>query len=46
MLVLNPETGRYDAEATPETGTETLSTYYARLIRGEAQAERRDHAVF
>jgi len=46
MLVLNPATGRYDAGATPETGTDTLFAYYARLIRGEAQAERRDHAVF
>ncbi len=46
MLVLNPATGRYDADATPETGTETLFDYYARLIRGEAQAERGDHAVF
>ena len=46
MLVLNPATGRYDATATPETGTDTLFAYYARLIRGETQAERRDHAVF
>lgn len=46
MLVLNPATGRYDAEATPETGADTLFSYYARLIRGEAKAERGDHAVF
>jgi divinyl chlorophyllide a 8-vinyl-reductase len=46
MLVLSPATGRYDADATPETGSETLFAYYARLIRGEAQAERGDHAVF
>ncbi|BAM91095.1 conserved hypothetical protein [Bradyrhizobium oligotrophicum S58] len=46
MLVLNPATGRYDADATPSTGSETLFDYYAKLIRGEAEAERGDHAVF
>ena len=46
MLVLDPATGRYDAAATPSTGTETLFDYYARLIKGEATAERGDHAVF
>lgn len=46
MLVLGPATGRYDAEATPSTGSQTLFDYYARLIRGEAVAERGDHAVF
>ncbi|MEO0442779.1 MAG: NAD(P)H-binding protein, partial [Pseudomonadota bacterium] len=28
MLVLDPETGLYDADATPETGTETLFDFY------------------
>ncbi|CAL76318.1 conserved hypothetical protein [Bradyrhizobium sp. ORS 278] len=46
MLVMNPATGRYDADATPSTGSDTLFDYYARLIRGEAEAERGDHAVF
>lgn len=46
MLVLNPATGRYDAASTPSTGTETLIDFYARLIAGEASAERGDHAVF
>jgi divinyl chlorophyllide a 8-vinyl-reductase len=46
MLVLDPATGRYDAAATPSTGTETLFDYYGRLIKGEATAERGDHAVF
>jgi divinyl chlorophyllide a 8-vinyl-reductase len=46
MLVLDPATGRYDAAATPSTGTETLFDYYAQLIKGEATAERGDHAVF
>jgi divinyl chlorophyllide a 8-vinyl-reductase len=46
MLVLDPATGRYDARATPSTGSETLFDYYARVVRGEAVAERGDHAVF
>ncbi|MES3035774.1 MAG: NAD(P)H-binding protein [Gemmatimonadota bacterium] len=46
MLVLNPQTGRYEADATPETGTETLFDYYATLVRGEARVERGEHAVF
>ena len=46
MLVLDPATGRYDAGATPSTGSETLFDYYARVVRGEAVAERGDHAVF
>jgi divinyl chlorophyllide a 8-vinyl-reductase len=46
MLVLDPATGRYDAQATPSTGSETLFDHYARVVRGEAVAERGDHAVF
>ena len=46
MLVLNPETGAYDADATPSTGTETLAGHYVRLIRGEIADDRGDHAVF
>jgi divinyl chlorophyllide a 8-vinyl-reductase len=46
MLVLNPETGRYDADATPETGTETLFGYYRSVLAGDAEPERGDHAVF
>lgn len=46
MLVLDPTTGRYDAAATPSTGTETLFDFYARLIEGKAAIERGDHAVF
>lgn len=46
MLVLNPETGEYDADLTPSSGTETLFDYYERLVRGEASVERGDHAVF
>jgi len=46
MLVLNPATGRYDARATPETGSETLGEFYARLARGEESVALGDHAVF
>ena len=46
MLVLNPETGRYDAAATPSTGSHTLFGYYEELVRGTARAERGEHAVF
>jgi len=46
MLVLNPASGRYDAAATPSTGTETLFDFYAKLIGGAAAPERGDHAVF
>jgi divinyl chlorophyllide a 8-vinyl-reductase len=46
MLLLNPATGRYDADATPSTGSETLSGFYAELLSGARVAERGDHAVF
>lgn len=46
MLVLDRATGRYDAEATPSTGSETLADFYKRLIAGEETAERAEHAVF
>jgi divinyl chlorophyllide a 8-vinyl-reductase len=46
MLVLDPDTGRYDADATPETGSDTLRDHYVRLLRGEALDDRGEHAVF
>ena len=46
MLVLDPVTGRYDAAATPSTGSQTLFEHYADLLQGRATAERGDHAVF
>ncbi|RYF41826.1 MAG: NAD-dependent epimerase/dehydratase family protein [Comamonadaceae bacterium] len=46
MLVLDTQTGRYDAAATPSTGRETLFDFYARRMRGEATDDRGDHAVF
>lgn len=46
MLVLNPHNGRYDADATPSTGTQTLQQHYAALLAGDATSDRGDHAVF
>lgn len=46
MLVWDGARGRYDADATPSTGSETLFAFYARLVAGEAAIDRRDHAVF
>jgi divinyl chlorophyllide a 8-vinyl-reductase len=46
MLVLNPETGLYDAAATPSTGSDTLFDFYASLLRGEARVDLGEHAVF
>lgn len=46
MLLINPSTGRYDAEATPETGTESLFDFYRGVLAGAAAPDRGDHAVF
>jgi divinyl chlorophyllide a 8-vinyl-reductase len=46
MLVLNQQTGRYDADATPSTGSDRLQDFYADLVAGKVQLERGDHAVF
>lgn len=46
MLLLDPATGRYDADATPETGRDTLRAHYARMLRGEVGDDRGAHAVF
>ena len=46
MLALDPATGRYDAEATPETGTRTLREHYAAVLAGAEGVELLEHAVF
>jgi divinyl chlorophyllide a 8-vinyl-reductase len=46
MLVLDPATGRYDAAATPSTGSQTLADFYRAVLAGEDAPERGDHAVF
>jgi len=46
MLVFDPAAGRFDAAATPSTGSETLFDFYDRVLRGAPAPERGDHAVF
>lgn len=46
MLVLDPETGKYDAAATPSFGTQTLFDFYAALLDGSASVKRGEHAIF
>ena len=46
MLVLDPATGQYYADATPSTGGETLFDYYRRLIDRNETVDLGDHAVF
>jgi divinyl chlorophyllide a 8-vinyl-reductase len=46
MLVLDPATGRYNADATPSFGTHTLADHYKRMVQGKAADDRGDHAVF
>ena len=46
MLVWDPAAGRYDADATPSFGSETLQDFYARALRGEVADDRGAHKVF
>lgn len=47
MLVWDEESGRYDADATPSFGEDTLHDFYARVLRdGLEGQELGDHAVF
>jgi divinyl chlorophyllide a 8-vinyl-reductase len=46
MLVWDQAKGRYDADATPSTGKETLWYCYQALVSGKSSLERGDHAVF
>ena len=46
MLVWDAGPGRYDADATPETGAETLADHYRAVLAGARTADRGDHAVF
>lgn len=46
MLVWDPVSGLYDADATPEFGEETLRDHYTRMIRGEVAHDLGEHAVF
>ena len=46
MLLLDPASGRYDAQATPSTGRHTLKDFYMDLAAGRVAIDRGDHAVF
>ena len=49
MLVWDAAAHRYDEQATPSWGRQTLWDHYAALVRGEtshSDVERGDHAVF
>ena len=46
MLVLNQDTGHYDADATPETGGDRLADHYRKLIKGQTTVDLAEHAVF
>lgn len=46
MLVWNESTGRYDADATPSFGSETLRDHYAAIIAGAPEQDRGAHRVF
>lgn len=46
MLVYDADAGRYDADATPSFGTETLADHYAKLVSGAQTHERGAHTMF
>jgi len=46
MLLWDEARGRYDADATPRYGRDTLREHYARMLRGEVADDRGAHAVF
>lgn len=46
MLVWDAQEGRYDADATPEFGADTLAEHYGKLARGDIADDRGEHAVF
>lgn len=46
MLVWDAVAGRYDADATPSTGKDTLFDHYGQLLRGDVTADLGEHAVF
>ncbi len=46
MLVWDAAAGRYDAQATPETGQRTLRDFYAEVLRGKASVDLGAHSVF
>jgi divinyl chlorophyllide a 8-vinyl-reductase len=46
MLVWNVAANSYDEDATPSFGSDTLQDFHAKLVRGEANVDLREHSVF
>ncbi|MEL7345424.1 MAG: epimerase, partial [Pseudomonadota bacterium] len=46
MLVVDPDTGRASARATPQTGSDHLIDHYKALLSGEITHDLAEHAVF
>ncbi len=46
MLLWNDAAGRYDADATPEYGSDTLWEHYEALVQGRARTDLGAHAVY
>lgn len=46
MLVWDAQAQRYDEQATPSHGSQTLFDAYARWVKGEGAPDRGEHAVF
>jgi divinyl chlorophyllide a 8-vinyl-reductase len=46
MLVWDEVNNRYNAEATPSFGSDTLQQFHTKLVNGEAAVDLGEHAVF
>lgn len=46
MLILDPKTKEYDADLTPESGSDTLVDHYKAMIAANTSVARGDHSVF
>lgn len=46
MLLMNPATGVYDADTTPEFGSDRLFDFYADVVAGRQTVDLREQAVF
>ena len=46
MLVWDEASGRYDADATPSFGSDTLRDHYAAIIAGAPEQDLGAHRVF
>ena len=46
MLHWDAAAGRYDADATPEYGQDSLRDHYAQVLSGQVRVDLGDHAVF